>query len=278
MKLQAVSGRAMSALAPRWAGGGRLGEPPAWGELATALLEGLDVVEDVGLGRTLSPSRASSWCLTQGKHSSGEGKSRGWGPCTRPASRLRGLEHPHGAGERQALRPALLSSRFPPAFQECLWQECSALAAGRTSSLGHGARGPRGSGCHRSRQVGRSWRGQRELAAAGGVLGTPNPSLAWLQVLQVEVWGSLGWDAPGISPCMAALAFALPFPGAFSWSGQGLAAESGESCSQRGMERGSDLWKLGLGCVPSFQDLAPYPEPLACKPCSWGRTRALLQH
>lgn len=38
-----------------------------------------------------------------------------------------------------------------------------------------------------------------ELAISGVGLGAWKSSLGQLQVLQVEVWGSLGWDAPEIS-------------------------------------------------------------------------------
>lgn len=79
-------------------------------------------------------------------------------------------------------------------------------------------------------------RGQGELAAGGIDLRASKSSLGQLQVLQVEVWGSLGWGAPKISPYTVGLTLAFPFPraGRFFSVGcradQGLVAESRESC------------------------------------------------
>lgn len=62
--------------------------------------------------------------------------------------------------------------------------------------------------------------------------------------------------------------FALPFPGVFSWFGQRLAAESGESCSQRGMQRGSHVWQL---LCPPFRTWPRIlnPSPVTLGP-GWG--------
>lgn len=107
-------------------------------------------------------------------------------------------------GEKTSILTALVRAKprakpgFPPAFQEPLWQEHGILAAGGTGPLGRGARGPQLRAP--SSLVGLSDpRDQGELAVSGVDLGAWKSSLGQLQVLQVEVWGSLGWDAPEIS-------------------------------------------------------------------------------
>lgn len=63
-------------------------------------------------------------------------------------------------------------------------------------------------------------RGQCELAGGGVDPGAWKSILRQLQMLQVEVWGFLGWGATGISPCAVVLTFAFFFPKAdrfFSW-------------------------------------------------------------
>lgn len=179
---------------------------------------------ELGLGRMLSPSRAPSWCLTEGKNPSGEGGREGWGHAP-------GL---HPGCEVWSIPTVLENAQpcaqpcFPPVF---LLLSRNAFGRSAVPWLGEGPA---------------LWGTVPGVPGGQGVIdpgrldGPGEVGESWLRLgefleRQIPAWRGCGCPrlksgGPWIGMHQG-FPFALPFPGVFSWRLNQERAAPKEGCN-----------------------------------------------